>query len=504
MQLSDRGSVLEAIAKSLDISPTDFKTARERYLAVANWLDRGDYESGTTIDVYLQGSFRLGTVIRPFMNGQDADFDIDQVCEIGEGSPSARDLKHEVGDRLKAHGVYAGLLDAEGRRCWTLKYASTDGRPGFHLDVLPSAPADMTTGIRITDKAGDSYSWWPSNPRGYYRWFSEKNAMDTGIERRQLEAIFASSPSIYGSVDDVPRELTRTNLQRAIQVMKRHRDVCFNGRNGAPISIVITTICAHTCSGADVLDTIGAFTDYVTGRVAAVVRGDSPPIDGIMDYVNGKWFIANPAEPEENFANRWVDDPELAQNFVAWVYQLRRDADAFRDSGYPPDFGLGARAIQSDETSYGERLLTRFATGPIGSTDALLDLIHQGIDGRVPWPEVMEVAVRNVDLEDEGESRDVARVNFYQVKIHSRTGLTDEDRSNIRAILGRHSDSAPFVFCCNVLLGTATAAMLRTCVARYGAGALGWPITRLVAHQVASSSDVIVPARRQAFYGRGA
>lgn len=504
MQLNDRASVLEGIVASLDISPTDFKTAQERYLAVANWLDQGEYESGAKVDVYLQGSFMLGTVIRPFTNGQDADYDIDQVCEIGEGTPSARTLKHEVGNRLKAHGGYASMLDDEGRRCWTLKYASSDGRPGFHLDVLPSAPADMiSTGIRITHKSDDKYSWRPSNPKGYYIWFSEKNAVNPGWERQQLEAIFDSHRSVYSSVQDVPRELTRTDLQRAIQVMKRHRDVCFSGRSGAPISMIITTICAHTFSGADVLDTIRSFADYVTGRAATVIGGGSLAADGILDFVDGKWLIENPAAPGENFADRWAEDPALAQNFFAWVYQLRRDADAFSDSGYPPDFGLGARGIQSNETPYGTRLLTRFASGPIGSSQEFLDLIHEGIDGKIPWPEVRKVAVRNVDLEEPGESKDIAWVNFYQVKVHSGSGLADEDCSRIRAIRDRHSGSPSFLFCCNALLGTATASMLRSCVVERGEDALRWPITRLMARQVNSTSDVVVPATRQAFYGRG-
>ena len=34
-------------------------------------------------------------------------------------------------------------------------------------------------------------------------------------------------------------------LQRAVQIYKRHRDIFFEGKENAPISIIITTLAAH-------------------------------------------------------------------------------------------------------------------------------------------------------------------------------------------------------------------------------------------------------------------
>ena len=50
-------------------------------------------------------------------------------------------------------------------------------------------------------------------------------ALDPGHGRRRSIA----------SVDDVPDQLVRTPLQRSIQIMKRHRDVMFNGGTGADL-----------------------------------------------------------------------------------------------------------------------------------------------------------------------------------------------------------------------------------------------------------------------------
>ncbi|MFR3033880.1 MAG: nucleotidyltransferase [Alistipes putredinis] len=141
--------------------------------------------------IRAQGSFMLGTMIRP-LNEQD-DLDIDLVCELtGKGASWTQyDLKHKVGNRLKDHETYKRMLDEEGRRCWTLKYAQESN---YHMDILPCLVAkDYKTvmersfsaslgaireldnlAIRITDKESANYrydpspeNWMKSNPFGY-------------------------------------------------------------------------------------------------------------------------------------------------------------------------------------------------------------------------------------------------------------------------------------------------------------------------------------------------
>lgn len=51
----------DTIVKALDITPTMYKNAVDKYTAIAAYLD----EQGIKADFYPQGSFRLGTVVRP-------------------------------------------------------------------------------------------------------------------------------------------------------------------------------------------------------------------------------------------------------------------------------------------------------------------------------------------------------------------------------------------------------------------------------------------------------
>ncbi len=177
-------SLLEAIASRLDISPTKYKQAVDRYSAVSSWIADGNFEGVKDIHFYPQGSFRLGTVVRPIRGGQDADYDIDVVCElqIDKNVTTPKNIKLAVGLRIAENDKYQKMLDEEGRRCWTLLYAEQDD-VGFHLDVLPAIP-EVTSmrkslvypsiaekAIAITHKNKDqSYEWYSSNPNGYAEW----------------------------------------------------------------------------------------------------------------------------------------------------------------------------------------------------------------------------------------------------------------------------------------------------------------------------------------------
>lgn len=177
--------LLNNMARELDIPPSKHKAAVERYSAVGEWLEGGDYDGCVELpSIYPQGSFALGTVVRPIKNGKESDYDIDLVCElqIPKDGLAPSIIKTMVGDRLKEHRVYETMLDGEGCRCWTLNYAEQDGI-GFHLDTLPSLPEDDETVARVlsagipSDIANQaiaithreepqSYVWKFSNPGG--------------------------------------------------------------------------------------------------------------------------------------------------------------------------------------------------------------------------------------------------------------------------------------------------------------------------------------------------
>lgn len=320
---------LDDLAKELDIPESRYETAERSYKSVGNWLNR----SGSTLkdadpQVYIQGSFRLGTVTRPISD--DEDYDVDLVCELKfkkEGITQAQ-LKTLLGRELQEYArVHSMERPKAGRRCWTLNYA--DGAQ-FHLDSLPALPdgavmgallrsrglssAWAETAIAITDEEYPGYqlrtSDWPhSNPKGYTLWFRWR--MQTVFEaRRKALALKARA-----SVEAIPEYRVKTPLQTVVQILKRHRDLTFEDNpENRPISIIITTLAAQ------------AYGQELT--IEAALYGILSRMERFIENRGGVAWIANPTDPLENFADKWEDHPERGTAFFTWLAQARKDFEA--------------------------------------------------------------------------------------------------------------------------------------------------------------------------------
>lgn len=322
--------LLDELGKSLDITETEYKAAVQSYNAVGSWLSAPSSSLAPySPEILPQGSFLLGTMIRP-VHDED-DLDIDLVCQLNGKNPdwTQYNLKQKVGDRLKDHETYKKMLDEEGRRCWTLQYNDTRG---YHMDILPSIiskgykeilekalMAEMSINtdnlaIRITDKELRNYYsekapelWLQSNPFGYARWFAERASLDIKKARVLMEAI---KPVPVYSKEKLP-------LQRAVQILKRHRDMMFEGDCDKPISIIITTLAAKSYKKET--NVIEALVNIVSSMESHIEERYSTE-----HGKNIKW-ISNPANPVENFADKWPATPQKEENFYKWLSEVKAD-----------------------------------------------------------------------------------------------------------------------------------------------------------------------------------
>lgn len=319
---------LQELIKLLDIPPSYYEKAVARYKSMADHLRR---EKSTIRDldpmVHPQGSFRLGTVIRPLSS--DEGYDLDLVCKvhISKGSLSQKELKELIGEEVRSYSRDQGFKETpeDKRRCWTQQYQDD---VDFHMDILPGVPAGddfrrilleakvderlVEEAINITDKEEVNYtlvspSWPRSNPRGFALWFEQR--MDVGgFATSSRQVIFESKTLAYGSADKVPAYALKTPLQRVVQLLKRHRDEMFkDDPDGKPISITITTLAARAYNGeSDLGEAVAGVLDRMEGFVSS-----------------SKPRIPNPVDPNEDFTDRW--DAILEANFWRWLRQARED-----------------------------------------------------------------------------------------------------------------------------------------------------------------------------------
>ena len=300
------GDILSRIADELNITDTMYAKAVASYNAVGKWIGDGiDY----SVTIMPQGSMNLGTVVKP-LDDRD-DYDIDLVCLLEDGQGlSAKSVKHIVGNRLKENKTYAEKLDKEGKRCWTMQYDE------FHMDILPCIPepekfaSPYATQIDLTDKNKELniYTFKPSNPSAYHDWFLDK--------ARPKAAFIANSKAAAKATEikPVPSQAARlkTPLQKAIQLLKRHRDVYFIDRQEcAPISVIITTLAALASPHED--------------NFFYALRTVLSNMERFIETRATGYWIPNPVMPAENFAERWNVKHQLPQAFFEWLNVARRD-----------------------------------------------------------------------------------------------------------------------------------------------------------------------------------
>ncbi len=344
--------LLENLAEALDISPTKYMQAVQRYTTVGNWLY--DSEDKSTSKIYVQGSFRLGTIVRPIKESKEADYDIDLVHQhtADKLAISPDKIKFSVGHRLKQHATYCHMLEDEGRRCWTLKYSEQDG-VGFHLDILPSVSEDTHVieeitsfgisldqarkAVAITDKSsGGTYTWSTSNPNAYAEWFNERQRSTfEKIAPIQRQQILLENKGTFSSIEDIPNALIKTPLQRAIQLLKRHRDIRFLGHaseKDKPISMILTTLAAQIYEGEkDVYSTLKNIVQQLKNYMILLENesSESNVLNGVIKRRAGKWYIPNPVNPQENFADKWHENEHRkARAFFQWLTWIGDDLEA--------------------------------------------------------------------------------------------------------------------------------------------------------------------------------
>ena len=294
----DLNDALEQIAKKLDLNETRYRNAAEKYDAVTKWLSADDSDLvAYNPDIYPQGSFSLGTAIKP-LSGDE--YDLDFVCELEGFTDTPEEIKEVVGERLKESKIYYPDLLEEMNRCWRLNYAGD-----FHMDILPARPYKSIPwgdgAIEVPDKK--LKDWSPSNPKGYVAWFTRQMADAIALMEKM-------------SVEPVPENGKKTTLQRAIQLLKRNRDIEFeNDSDDKPISIIITTLAGHAYENKlDLIETLFSLVQRMP--------------DFIDEPEEGVYWVANPVNKEENFAEKWNEHPARRTKFLKWLEEL--DAELIR------------------------------------------------------------------------------------------------------------------------------------------------------------------------------
>lgn len=351
MSIYDRQQDILKIISQLDISPTMYQNAVAKYKSITEYLEN----NGIKADMYPQGSFALGTVVRPNAKDPNAAYDLDFICQLRNTRDdlTAAELHKKVEDILTDSDLYGGKLTIYDK-CFTIEYADVGGI-GFSIDVVSAAdeneknktrlrsksknPSLIDTAIAIPKLIEKDYNWITNNPKGYCKWFENINVPFQAASRMQYrQMLFENNRSVYASVEEIPEELNRSAMQRVIQILKYHRDMYYskfeNGDNIKPISAIINTIVTHISSSVPASMSAFDLLNYVLSEFATYAGRQTLTEERFAELYqgknaigrkNGKWIIENPANPEDNLADQWNQNASIPKYFFMWAKAVQED-----------------------------------------------------------------------------------------------------------------------------------------------------------------------------------
>ena len=244
-----------------------------------------------------QGSYALGTLIKPVDDNAEYDADIQIVMNPNSGW-EPKDYIKEVYRTLASNKTYTDKLRLK-TRCVTVDYASD-----FHLDVIPRVTLGGSHYVcnRLENKFEET------DGNGYRDWFNEKNRITGG------------------------------NLKRVVRLLKHLRD---HKNSFTAKSILLTTLAGNAIRP----------DDEGTMAVSTVADTLETVVSRMNDYLQqhpSMPEIKNPVLPTENFNRHW--DQRRYANF-------RNRIQAYARTGRPAKDQLAAeKAIERWQELFGDNL----------------------------------------------------------------------------------------------------------------------------------------------------
>lgn len=318
-QVSDTDDLLNRIGESLQLDATRKAMAEQRYKTVAGFIEKDPFFANALISVYPQGSFRIRTTVKPY---KQKEFDLDFVVHldfITWNNHQPLKVLNELERCLRGTGYYEGKLSRKNR-CVRITYEND-----FHLDITVGCQESYLDEEKIQVPDRKTKSWTPSNPKGYASWFTARGHLTKERYELYKRAHDARNPYIRLS-ENLPSEPAyelKLPLERAVQIIKRYRDIYFDAdQDLATSSIILTTLAASSYQGQlSVYETIDGFITDIESRARTGFIGLASPFQ-----------VLNPANPKENFSEKWFEDRRLFTAFMGFIKNLRSTWQQLKES----------------------------------------------------------------------------------------------------------------------------------------------------------------------------
>lgn len=308
-----REELLARIAQSLQLDATRKKRMEDAYNAISKFLneDQGFFKNIQS-DVYVQGSTAIGATCKPIKKNE---FDLDIVVHIKHlfTNYTPDQIYNELVKVIENSGIYKDKIEKK-KRCIRINYAND-----FHMDIMPGCIKLIfdDKNIKVPDR--ELKNWTDSNPRGYIEWFLNKSKT---VAPSLLENYRKQLINLKAEVEDLPKDdfYSKTPLQRAVQLIKRYRDIYFEKNDTfATSSIVLTTLMAHFYGGeTSIYNTLENTVSRIKDNYLTSLKSQQ------------KFRVLNPLNKDEDFTDKWSSE-HYAQ-FFAFIEDFYKEWEAIKQT----------------------------------------------------------------------------------------------------------------------------------------------------------------------------
>lgn len=343
-------------AKEISLSEAQYEKINDRYSQLEKILNASDNPLLAEAHIFVQGSMRLKTTIKPVSGApEDLDtIDADAIIWLPHAQGAgAREVLDAIEERFKA-GSRVQEEIKQLRRGVRIIYA--DENPGFHIDVTPARATNGNSQgngegkLEVPDR---ETGWKASSPIPYSKWLQVASTQTISLAEHM---VVAKSQRAFDAAtqDPLPQYedyLDQDPLRATIKLLKRHRDewaIRTQNTDHRPISAVITTLATH------------AYLDVAKESQSTPLR----PLDAILEivrrmpdhvkYRGNECQVCNPADSGENFAEKWnrpLDGHRYRRAFQEW----HENASA--------SVSLGLESFESAE-AFAKAVNENFGIGP--------------------------------------------------------------------------------------------------------------------------------------------
>lgn len=349
--------IYNQIAQKIQLTETMKNLAGKRYETIASLIHNN---ISPEPDIYAQGSFKMKTTSKPY---ESEEYDIDFIVEIEsnyfEGLTPEQALTKL--QKLFDTDLYRDKVEIKNR-CLRIKYANE-----FHMDFTPVFKKKDI--IMVPDKKYNKYT--ESNPKEYMDWFE---TIACNYNKDFYNQYTEKLETIRSEIEELENDIfvVKPPLKRAIQLIKRARDVYFHDKDYSPSSILLTTLYTR-------------YTDSSYSTINEILQNVT-----MVLLNNGKEIDAtNPTLKEEDFSKVWNEDKNYYTHYIEFLRYFSESLSNLNNKNQVAIFQklFGEKIVNNvfeDRVKYNEQLIEKkgmLSKGDILSTSMIFILNEATFSG---------------------------------------------------------------------------------------------------------------------------